>query len=150
MIRYKKYLNSNPESKGYNKWYAHAVAEETIGIDKLSAHMANHNTPFSKGCIKGVLQDMVACIKELLLEGKNVKIDNLAIFSVGMTTTGAETAKEFSPAANIKACTLRCRATGQLRPTTMKGDVEYREYGDYSSGATNKKTDTSEEGKNGL
>ena len=77
MIRYKKYLNSNPESKDYNKWYARAVAEETIGIDKLSAHMANHNTPFSKGCIKGVLQDMVACIKELLLEGKNVKIDDL-------------------------------------------------------------------------
>jgi len=31
--------------------------------------MSNHNTPFSKGAIKGMLTDMVVCIKELLLEG---------------------------------------------------------------------------------
>lgn len=133
MIRYKKYQNTNRTSPSYNKWFARAVAEETVGIDALARHMANHNTPYSQGCIRGVLRDMVDCIKEILLEGKNVKIEDLAIFSVGMTTQGAETAKAFNPAENIKGCTLRCRATGQLRPATMKGEVQYREYGDYST-----------------
>ena len=134
MIRYKKYQNENSSSQAYKKWFARAVAEETVGIDKLAEHMAAHNTPYSKGCIQGVLRDMVDCIKELLIEGKNVKIDNLAIFSVGITTRGADTAKDFTPAENIQGCTLRCRATGQLRPSTMKNEIQYKEYSDYKSG----------------
>lgn len=134
MIRYKKYQNSNKTSPAYQKWFARAVAEDTVGIDRLAQHMAAHNTPYSKGCIQGVLRDMVDCIKELLIEGKNVKIENLAIFSVGITTKGAESAKAFTPAENIKGCTLRCRPTGQLRPKTMKGDIQYKEYDDYTSG----------------
>ena len=134
MIRYKKYQNENQTSKAYKKWFARAVAEETVGIEKLAEHMAAHNTPYSKGCIQGVLRDMVDCIKELLIEGKNVKIENLAIFSVGIATKGADTAKDFTPAENIESCTLRCRATGQLRPSTMKNEIQYKEYSDYKSG----------------
>ena len=74
MIRYKKYQNRIKTSSNYKKWYARAVADETVGLDELSEHMAQHNTPYSKGCIKGVLRDMVDCIKEILLQGKNVKI----------------------------------------------------------------------------
>ena len=59
------------------------MIEETIDLDALSGHMANHNTPYSKGAIKGMLTDMVGCIKELLLEGKNVKIADLTIFLAG-------------------------------------------------------------------
>ncbi len=40
--------------------------------------MSNHNTPYSSGVIKGVLADMVSCTKELILDGKNVKLDELA------------------------------------------------------------------------
>ncbi len=134
MIRYKKYQNNHPTSKFYKKWYARAVAEETVGIEKLAQHMANHNTPYSKGCIQGVLRDMVDCIKELLVEGKNVKLENLAIFSVGITTTSANSAREFTPAENIVGCTLRCRATGNLRPKTMRDSIQYREYGVYNNG----------------
>ena len=135
MIRYKKFQNRIKTSANYKKWYARAVADETIGIDELSEHMAQHNTPYSKGCIKGVLRDMVDCIKEILLQGKNVKIDDLAIFSVGLRTKAAEAAVAFNPGVNIQGCTLRCRATGQLRPATMRGEVQYKEYGEYVSGA---------------
>ena len=51
--------------------------------------MSNHNSPYSKGGIKGLLTDMINCIKELLLEGKNVKIDDLAIFSLGIRNKAA-------------------------------------------------------------
>ena len=63
--------------------------------------MANHNTPYSEGLIKGVLTDMISCTKELILDGKNVKIDDLAIFSVGLHTTGAPTADDFNANTNI-------------------------------------------------
>lgn len=135
MIRYKKYrCNRNGATK--NMWYARVIASETVDLDGLAKHMAAHNTPYSAGCIRGVLHDMADCIKELLLEGKNVKLENLAIFSVGITTKPAPTAKDFS-STNITAFTLRARATGKLRPTTMAagGEIRVAEYQEYSTDA---------------
>ena len=60
------------------KWFARAVSDETFDLAKLAEHMSKHNSPYSSGVIKGVLTDMVDCIKELLLDGKNVKLDDLA------------------------------------------------------------------------
>ena len=75
MIRYKKYQNKNEKNvTTFNKWYARAVCEETVDIAALAEHMSTHNTPFSTGAIHGMLKDMVNCIKELLMDGKNVKI----------------------------------------------------------------------------
>ncbi len=140
MIRYKKYQNANESNPStFKKWYARAVAEDTIDLDKLAEHMSKHHTPYSQGCIRGVLRDMVDCVKELVLDGKNVKIDDLAIFSVGINTTGAATAEEFTPAANIKKCTLRCRATGELRPSVMSDKIQYREFSEYTSGKSEEK-----------
>ena len=63
--------------------------------------MANHNTPYSEGLIKGVLTDMISCTKELILDGKNVKLDDLAIFSVGIVSRkGAASAADFTLADN--------------------------------------------------
>ena len=60
--------------------------------------MSNHNTPYSKGAIMGMLTDMVGCIKELLLEGKNVKIADLAIFLLkrasAKTNSGGDNEKD--------------------------------------------------------
>ena len=140
MIRYKKYQNLNETNEStYKKWYARAVAEDTVDLDKLAEHMSKHHTPYSQGCIRGVLRDMVDCVKELVLDGKNVKIDDLAIFSVEINTIGAKTAEEFTPAANIKKCTLRCRATGELRPSVMSEKIQYREFSEYTSGKSEEK-----------
>ena len=115
MILYVLRQNTNSNSKAYGKWFAYPVIEETVTLDGLAEHMANHNTPFSKGAIKGMLTDMVGCIKELLLEGKNVKIADLAIFSLGIKNNGgAESVEEFNVSKNIKGVKLRSRATGVL------------------------------------
>ncbi|MBR4239664.1 MAG: DNA-binding protein [Prevotella sp.] len=115
MILYILRQNKNQTSLAYGKFFAYPVIEETINLDALAEHMANHNTPFSKGAIKGMLTDMVNCIKELLLEGKNVKIDDLAIFSLGIRNAGgALKAEDFTVSKNIKGVKLRARATGEL------------------------------------
>lgn len=54
MVRVKLYQNKNEKNEtAYNKWYPRVIVEETIGQEELSAHMASHNAPFSKGAIKG-------------------------------------------------------------------------------------------------
>ena len=115
MILYTLRKNTDMTSQKYGKYYAYPVIEETFQLDDLAAHMANHNTPYSKGAIKGVLADMVSCIKELILEGKNVKIADLAIFSIGIRNTGGTMQpEEFSVAKHIKSVKFRARATGEL------------------------------------
>ena len=115
MILYVLKQNKNRKSPAFGKYFAYPVIEETIDLDALAEHMSNHNTPYSKGAIKGMLTDMVSCIKELLLEGKNVKIADLAIFSLGIKNNGGAVSEDvFTVSKNIKGVKLRARATGEL------------------------------------
>lgn len=65
MILYtlKKYVNEKL-SAAYGKFFAYPVVTQTYGLDELAEHMESHNTPFSKGAIKGMLTDMVSCVRE--------------------------------------------------------------------------------------
>ena len=78
--------------------------------------MSTHNTPYSPGVIHGVLKDMIACIKELLLDGKNVKLDDLAIFSVGIRSKGAASVAAFNVAEYVSGLKLRARALVTSQP----------------------------------
>lgn len=126
MIRIVLYQNLNQKvEEAYKKWYPRVVSEETIGLDELAEHMASHNTPFSKGAIKGILTDAVVCTKELLLLGKNVKFPDLAIFSIGLKVKeGAKTKEDFSVAKNITGLKLRARATGELSSTNLDTTIK--------------------------
>ena len=79
MAKYRLYKNNNRKSAGYGKYYAKKAAEGMVDMSGLIAHMAGHNSAFSKGVITGVLADLVECVRELAYEGKSVKIDNLGI-----------------------------------------------------------------------
>jgi hypothetical protein len=99
--------------------------------------MSNHNTPYSSGVIKGVLTDMVSCTKELILDGKNVKMDDLAIFSVGIVSKkGAKSAADFSLANNVKGLKLRARATGELSNAQINLEGQMKEASMYTVGGS--------------
>jgi predicted histone-like DNA-binding protein len=116
MITYKLTQNNNKTiAASYQKWYATPVLGESIDMDGLAEHMGNHNTPYSLGTIKGVLSDMVTCIKELIMNGNTVRIDNLAIFSVGISSKkGCEKKSDFRVSEYVEGVHLNARATGEL------------------------------------
>lgn len=124
MILFKLSKNKNPKIKeAYGKYYARPVVTQTVDLNGLAEHMTEHNTGFSPGATKGLLTDMVKCIKELVLQGFAVKIDDLAIFSIGLKTKkGADSEDDFSVAKNIDGVRLRARATGNL--TSSKLDIQ--------------------------
>lgn len=116
MILFKLSKNKNQKIKeAYGKYYARPVVTQTVDLNGLAEHMTEHNTGFSPGATKGLLTDMVKCIKELVLQGFAVKIDDLAIFSIGLKTKkGADNEEDFTVAKNIEGVRLRARATGNL------------------------------------
>ena len=124
MILFKLSKNNNTKIKeAYGKYYARPVVTQTVDLNGLAEHMTEHNTGFSPGATKGLLTDMVKCIKELVLQGLAVKIDDLAIFSIGLKTKkGADSEDDFSVAKNIDGVRLRARATGNL--TSSKLDIQ--------------------------
>ena len=77
MAKYRLYQNNNEKSTGYGKYYAHKVAGKLLDLDDLAAHMAGHKSPYSKGLIRGILTDLVECVRELAYEGNQVKIEIL-------------------------------------------------------------------------
>ena len=120
MVRYILQQIKITGNKCFGKWFAKNVVEETIDLDALAEHMSHHNSPYSKGVIKGLLTDMIGCIKELLLEGKNVKIDDLAIFSLGIKNKEkAVKEDDFTVSKNIGGVKLKARATGDLMSKSL-------------------------------
>ena len=126
MIRIVLYQNTNQKiAEAYGKWFPRVVSDETIGLEELAAHMASHNTPYSKGAILGMLTDAAACTKELLLLGKNVKFADIAIFSLGLKVKGgAPTKEDFNVAKYISGLKLRARATGELKTENLDTTIK--------------------------
>ena len=129
MMLFKLQKNNNPEMKeAYGNYYALPVILQTMGIAELAVMMAEHNTGFSAGQVKGMLTDMVKCIKQLVLDGKAVKIDDLAIFTLGIVNkAGAATKAEFSVQKNIESVKLRARATGELTRAKLNLDASLKD-----------------------
>jgi predicted histone-like DNA-binding protein len=125
MIQYKLRQNTNQAiPASYGKWYAVAIINQTIDVDGLSEHMAAHNTPFSKGTIKGILTDAVSCIKEQILAGNAVKLDDLAIFKAGIVSKkGCEDKSAYKAAEYISGVRLRAVATGEVTSSNLSSEV---------------------------
>ncbi len=151
MILYKLVKNNNKKFPGtYGKYYARPAVTATISIDQLAEHMSSHNTPFSAGAVRGILTDMVKCVKELVLSGYSVKIDDLAIFSIGIRPKkGADTKESFTVAKNIEGVKLRARATGKLTNSRLDLDATLKDAADILvTSSTTKPGGTTGEGSN--
>ncbi|MBO5059191.1 MAG: DNA-binding protein [Prevotella sp.] len=122
-LKFQLVKKTNPrEPEAEKLWYGNVRHENPImELDDLAKHMSEHNSPYSKGLIKGILTDMVSCIKEKVLEGRKVKINDLAIFSLKVKSKGEADAKEWTVAKNITNVHLNARATGGFSIDNLKG-----------------------------
>lgn len=119
MIYLRTYKINNAKSTANGKYFLRSFSMDTYDLEKLAEHMSQHNTPYSVGAIRGVLKDMATCIKELLMEGKKVKIDNICIFGVGAKTNGTDTEEAFT-ADNVARFHINCQGTGVLATRESK------------------------------
>ena len=134
-------VTENSESEQAGKYYARVSYKQTMGVQEMAHHMAEHNTMFSEGSITGILIDFVKCVREMVLMGNTVKIDNLAIFkatveanaletlydaeqdkvasaSIGTLPEGAKTG------AAVKVIKLLAQSTGDFTRDELKKDVK--------------------------
>ena len=102
MVELNVYKNTNTTSAQYGKAYARVDYKEQFDVSKLAKHMSEHNTPFSEGTIRGILTDMVKCIRELKVGGQTVETGN-AVKSMRLVAqaTGQYTTAELNKDATL-------------------------------------------------
>lgn len=111
-LKYRKVERTPQVGKdaGKKKYYATAVQDRTMEFEDFVTHIAEHNSPYSRGTVHGVLMDTLDCLQELILDGKSVRFSDLGLFSLGMSSRGEETAAKVS-AQSIEGVHLILRNT---------------------------------------
>ena len=98
------------ENAGKKKWYATAVTDREVDFEGFVTHISDHGSPYSRGTIHGVLMDALDHLQELILDGKSVRLSDLGLFSIGMSSK-AEDTKEKVTAASVDGVHLIVRNT---------------------------------------
>ena len=81
-----------------------------MDFEDFVTHISEHNSPYSRGTVHGVLMDTLDCLQELILDGKSVRFADLGLFSIGMTSRGEESAAKVT-AQSIEGVHLIVRNT---------------------------------------
>ena len=143
ILKYKMVTRINPQNKSEQpKWYAKAVQDRTIDFEDLVTHMSEHNSPYSRGVIHGVLTDMLDCVKELVLDGKSVRLGDLGLFSVGLKTSGAKSRDRWSVATHVQGVTLNVRNTKTWSNAELRKNTTLQELIGYDDGSNDTEDDS--------
>ena len=118
------------ENAGKKLWYATAVSDREMNFEDFVTHISEHNSPYSRGTIHGVLMDTLDCLKELILDGKSVRLSDLGLFSIGMTSRGEET-REKVTAASVQGVHLIVRNTKNWSNAELKKLTKIVAYDEY-------------------
>ena len=134
-------VTENSETEQAGKLYARVSYKQAMTIQDMARHMAEHNTVFSEGSILGVLTDFVKCVREMVLMGNTVKIENLAIFKATVEANALEVlydaeqdkvalasigtlAEGQKTGAAVKTVKLLAQRTGDFTRDELKKDVK--------------------------
>ena len=80
------------------KQNAFAISQYTdvMTIEKFAKHITSHGSVYSRADISAILYMAVDCMREMLLEGKKIRLGDLGDFSLLLGSKGAETADKFT------------------------------------------------------
>ena len=80
------------------KQNAFAISQYTdvMTIEKFAKHITSHGSVYSRADISAILYMAVDCMREMLLEGKKIRLGDLGDFSILLGSKGAETADKFT------------------------------------------------------
>ena len=102
-INQAKQEGKNPDQKDLDlvkteKQNAFAISQYTdvMTIEKFAKHITSHGSVYSRADISAILYMAVDCMREMLLEGKKIRLGDLGDFSLLLASKGAETADKFT------------------------------------------------------
>ena len=102
-INYSVTQRANPkDSMAEPKWYANAQVAANYSFDTLCSDVEKMSTA-TDGDVRAVLSTALYCIEQALRRSESVTLGHLGTFAVGLSSTGTDTAEEFTAANSSKA-----------------------------------------------
>lgn len=131
-LKYRKVTRTPQSGPNKNKqmYYATAVTDREMNFEEFVTHISEHNSPYSRGTVHGVLMDTLDCLQELILDGKSVRLSDLGLFSIGMTSR-AEATKDKVSAASVEGVHLILRNTKTWSNAELRKKCRIEEYDTY-------------------
>ena len=120
-IKYRKVKRTpqTGENAGKELWYATVVTDREMNFEEFVDHISSHNSPYSRGTVHGVMMDMLDCLKELILDGKSVRLGDLGLFSIGMSSRG-EVSRDKVTSASVEGIHLLVKNTKNWSNNELK------------------------------
>ena len=120
-IKYRKVKRTpqTGENAGKELWYATVVTDREMNFEQFVDHISSHNSPYSRGTVHGVMMDMLDCLKELILDGKSVRLGDLGLFSIGMSSRG-EVSRDKVTSASVEGIHLLVKNTKNWSNSELK------------------------------
>jgi predicted histone-like DNA-binding protein len=113
-IKFKAITRINPRDLAATpKHYATAISQGLVDIDRLSELVADGST-VRQNDVYAVLIGLVNTIQGELSAGRNVRLDKLGIFSIGLSSEGELTSK-LVKSSSVKSAKIRYRPSAEMK-----------------------------------
>ena len=81
------YKNTNTDSKYYGHYYPRIFYRDGLNLKGFARHISEHGSLVTYDLAVLVLQNIVTCLKEMMVQGIPVKLDGLGLFRPGIQAT---------------------------------------------------------------
>ena len=106
-MEYRVVQNKIADSIGFGKWYAQPVVKDVLNLKGFAKHLHDHNGTFKTSVIKGVLEELVECLVEMMTQGVGVKLDGLGTFRPTFECESTVSADDFDINTHLKGIHIR-------------------------------------------
>ena len=113
--------NKNETADNFGKWYPEVDTKDALDLKGFCAHMTSHGKLADYQMVVLVVQQVVECLKELVLQGQPVKLEGLGTFGPSIESVkGGAVSVAAAMAAGLE--TLIEGVHMQFTPENTKGE----------------------------
>ena len=114
--------NKNQYNNGYGQYYPEADTKEPLSLKGFAKHLAEHGRLVDYPMAVLVLQNIVACLKEMVIQGQPVKLDGFGTFSPSIEANGKKTDSTVEGSLAVGIDNLIAGVHIRFLPENSKGD----------------------------
>ena len=114
--------NNNQYNNGYGKYYAEADTKEPLNLKGFARHLTEHGKLVDYPMAVLVLQNIVACMKEMAIQGQPVKLDGFGTFTPSIESDGDKCQSSVEDSMNVGIDNLIAGVHLRFIPENAKGE----------------------------
>ena len=114
--------NMNQYNSAFGKYYAEADAKEPLNLKGFARHLSEHGKLVDYPMAVLVLQNIVACMKEMAVQGQPVKLDGFGTFTPIIESDGKKAVNTVEEALNVGIDNLIAGVHLRFIPENAKGE----------------------------